>query len=170
MEKTYITRRIDELGRLVIPKEIRKNLKIKDNDELEINVVDNKIVLYKYESVNKDNVISILIDIIKKKLNKNVLFTSRDSIIDYSLISKEIICDTLLSDQIMNIIEKRKMYINNGVIFINNMEINCSYLINPIIINGDIYGSIIIYGNSEITSKDEKIIDFVNNFLENYLE
>ena len=44
-----MTRRIDELGRLVIPKEIRKNLKIKDNDQVEISVVDNKIVLCKYE-------------------------------------------------------------------------------------------------------------------------
>ena len=44
MEKSGMTRRIDELGRLVIPKEIRRNLKIKDNDQLEINIIDNKIV------------------------------------------------------------------------------------------------------------------------------
>ena len=53
MEKTGMTRRIDELGRLVIPKEIRKNLKIKDNDQVEINVIDNKIILFQnYHSLD----------------------------------------------------------------------------------------------------------------------
>ena len=44
MENIGITRRIDELGRIVIPKEIRKNLKIKSSDELEIKVIDNKVI------------------------------------------------------------------------------------------------------------------------------
>lgn len=36
MKATGIVRRIDELGRIVIPKEIRRNLNIKDGDSLEI--------------------------------------------------------------------------------------------------------------------------------------
>ena len=43
LKQTGVTRRIDELGRIVIPKEIRKNLKIRNNDELLINVSDNNI-------------------------------------------------------------------------------------------------------------------------------
>ena len=53
MVNTGMTRRIDELGRLVIPKEIRRNLKIKDNDQVEITVIDNKIILNKYDSLYK---------------------------------------------------------------------------------------------------------------------
>ena len=104
MKKTYITRRIDDLGRLVIPKDIRKVLKIKNNDQLEINVVDDKIVLNKYNFFEKDKNISIIINSIKKCLNKNVLFTSRDNIIDYSLLSKKNITNNMLSNEIMNII------------------------------------------------------------------
>ena len=52
MVKTGMTRRIDELGRLVIPKEIRNNLKIKDNDQVEINVIYNKIILNKCDYLN----------------------------------------------------------------------------------------------------------------------
>ena len=170
MNKTYITRRIDELGRLVIPKEIRKNLRIKDNDELEINVIDNSIILNKYDSVSKDNVISIIINVLKKTLNRNVLFTSREKIIDYSLLSKEKIDNYMLSEEIMNIIEKRKLYYNNGEITILNNKISTNYLVNPLVINGDIYGSIIIFGDNEINSNDKEIINFANNFLENYLE
>ena len=170
MEKTYITRRIDELGRFVIPKEIRKNLKIKDNDQLEINVADNKIVLNKYENVSIDKNISIILKTIKKYLNRNVLFTSRENIIDYSLLNKENINNSSLSNEIMNIIEKRKVINSFGNLNINGFSLNTSYIISPILINGDIYGSIIIYGNEEINNKDLEIIEFVNNFLENYLE
>ncbi len=170
MEKNLITRRIDELGRLVIPKEIRKNLKIKDNDQLEINVIDNKVVLNKYESVKKDNIISILLNTLKKLLNKNILYTSRDKIVDYALLLNQNISNFLLNDKIMNIIEKRNMVSANDYIEINKETIKTNYLISPIIINGDIYGSVIIYGEKEIDLKDLEIIKFVNIFLENYLE
>ena len=50
MQKTGIVRKVDDLGRIVIPKEIRKTLKIREGDELEISVEDNtKILLRKYE-------------------------------------------------------------------------------------------------------------------------
>ena len=74
MEKSGITRRIDDLGRVVIPKEIRRNLKIKDSEEVEISVIDNKIVLSKYESVKKDKTIGCLLRSIGKFLGCNVFF------------------------------------------------------------------------------------------------
>ena len=48
MISTGIVRRIDELGRVVIPKEIRRSLKIKDGDPLEIYRDNDKLVLVKY--------------------------------------------------------------------------------------------------------------------------
>ena len=170
MDKTYLTRRIDELGRFVIPKEIRRNLKIRDNDQLEINVIDNKIVLNKYENISKDSIISLIIKTLRKNLNRNVLFTSRDSIVDFALLTKENISNNLLAEEIMNIIEKRKTVINNGIFNINDVSIKTYYLIKPILLNGDIYGSIIMYGDNEIKSNDIEIINFISMFLENYLE
>ena len=161
MEKTGMTRRIDELGRLVIPKEIRKNLKIKDNDQVEIAVVDNKIILSKYENLKKDSVISILLNTLRKKINKNIVFTSRNSIIDYSLIKK--LNDIVLSEEIMNIIENRKDVVNYKY---NSLV----YSINPLIINGDLYGSLIVYDIVEFSNKELEIIMFSKLFLENYLE
>jgi len=49
MKETGIVRPIDELGRVVIPKELRKVFGIKDRDELEIFVENNMIILKKYE-------------------------------------------------------------------------------------------------------------------------
>ena len=48
MKSTGIIRRIDELGRIVIPKEIRKNLRIKEGENLEIYIENDNIILKKY--------------------------------------------------------------------------------------------------------------------------
>ena len=52
MISTGIVRRIDELGRVVIPREIRRTLKIKDGDPLEIFRDKDKLVLVKYAPVD----------------------------------------------------------------------------------------------------------------------
>ena len=170
MKDTGMTRRIDELGRLVIPKEIRKNLKIKNNDQFEISLLDNKIVLSKYDNLNKDRVLSLITNSLKKIIRRNVLITSRDVIVEYSLLNDEI-DNYELSNNIMNIIEKRSIFEeNNAILNIFGKEINASYIICPIIVNGDIYGSIIVYGDEVISNKEKSIIEFVKVFLENYLE
>jgi len=48
MKATGITRKIDELGRIVLPMEIRRSLGIGEKDALEIYVEDEKIILKKY--------------------------------------------------------------------------------------------------------------------------
>lgn len=50
MKSTGITRKIDDLGRLVIPAELRRVLNIKENDMMEFYVEDDKVVVKKYKS------------------------------------------------------------------------------------------------------------------------
>jgi transcriptional pleiotropic regulator of transition state genes len=62
MKSTGVVRRIDELGRIVLPIEIRKNLNIGNRDTVEIFVEEDKIILKKYEPAcifcgNADNVV-----------------------------------------------------------------------------------------------------------------
>lgn len=62
MKATGITRKIDELGRIVLPIELRRSLEIGEKDALEIYVEDDKIILRKYKSScvfcgNEDNII-----------------------------------------------------------------------------------------------------------------
>lgn len=49
MKSTGIVRKVDELGRVVLPIELRRNLDIKERDALEIFVDDEKVILKKYE-------------------------------------------------------------------------------------------------------------------------
>lgn len=165
-----MTRRIDELGRLVIPKEIRNNLKIKDNDQIEINILNNKIILSKYDVLKKDDIIHQILLSIKKLLNKNILFTSRDKIIDHSLLNKGIINNNDLSNEVMMLIENRKEVINSQNLNLYD-AVNSQYsIINPLIVNGDLYGSLVLFSNIEIQNNDIWIMRFVKDFLENYLE
>ncbi|MEC3196866.1 AbrB/MazE/SpoVT family DNA-binding domain-containing protein [Bacillus cereus] len=50
MKSTGVTRRVDELGRIVLPKELRRTLGIVEKDPIEIFVEDEKIILQKYKS------------------------------------------------------------------------------------------------------------------------
>ncbi|MED3182566.1 AbrB/MazE/SpoVT family DNA-binding domain-containing protein [Bacillus thuringiensis] len=50
MKSTGVTRKVDELGRIVLPKELRKTLGIAEKDPIEIFVEDEKIILQKYKS------------------------------------------------------------------------------------------------------------------------
>jgi len=56
MQSTGITRKVDELGRVVIPKELRDNFGIKEKDSLEIFTNGNNIILRKYEPINENKI------------------------------------------------------------------------------------------------------------------
>lgn len=49
MKSTGIVRKVDELGRVVLPRELRRTLNIEDKDSLEIFIEDESIILRKYE-------------------------------------------------------------------------------------------------------------------------
>lgn len=60
MKATGIIRRIDDLGRVVIPKEIRRNCKIREGDPLEIFLEDGGVVFKKYNPNYRDELIATL--------------------------------------------------------------------------------------------------------------
>lgn len=71
MKSTGIVRKLDELGRITLPIELRRTLNVSERDPLEIFVEEGKIILQKYEPTdifngNKDN----LIDYCGKKVSK----------------------------------------------------------------------------------------------------
>ena len=159
MENNGLTRRIDELGRIVIPKEIRKNLQIRNNDELEINVQNNKIILSKYNILENKQMTKIIIETLSKYTKNNILLTTKNSIVESNIKNNEKSIN--IDDEIINIIENREERIINK----NNICI----IIIPLLINGDIIGSIIMY-NDELKENDINIVRFCSNILKNYLE
>ena len=83
--KTGVIRRIDELGRIVIPKEIRRSLRIKEGESLEILVDNENIILKKYSLIkNLNDFAQNITDSIKSFIKNSVLICDTDSIIAVS--------------------------------------------------------------------------------------
>lgn len=77
MKATGVVRRLDQLGRLVIPKEIRKRFQIKEGDSIEFYILDDKIMIQKFEPLSeylKD--IKIMCDILEQLTNHSVFFVT----------------------------------------------------------------------------------------------
>ena len=170
MKSTGITRRIDDLGRIVIPKEIRKNLKIKENEVLEIFIENENIILKKFSSFDDmEKVFERLIEVLEDITLNNILITDRERVVgvskrkEYDYLNKEI------GNNIINSIENKEKNLSTGEVeLINNKQINTNYYIRPIINEGDTLGSIVIFGNKEIEEKDVLATDIISKLIINY--
>lgn len=174
MKTTGVVRRIDDLGRIVIPKEIRRTLRIHDGESLEI-FVDNEIItLKKYSSLNDLTDISkILVDLISKEVNKNIIITDRDRVIALSGDLKKNYTDKNISQYLEQVINDRKRIYETikNVEFVNNIVEKCNYVIYPIIASGDAVGAVIIMSkDSDISEIEEKIIKITAEFLGKHVE
>lgn len=147
MSSTGITRKIDELGRIVIPKEIRYNLGIRDGEPLEIFVNDDSILIKKYSQIkNINNISSYICELMSEVLNINILITDREKIIasNKNLLKLN---NNLLDESKKILIDNRETYISNNKEKLFDIE---GYLyMYPIITTFDCCGLIIIIANSK---------------------
>ncbi|MBR3229894.1 MAG: AbrB/MazE/SpoVT family DNA-binding domain-containing protein [Bacilli bacterium] len=158
--KIGIVRRIDNLGRIVIPKEIRDTLRIKNGDSLEINIEGEIVTLKKYSELN--NIIeieTIIANLLRETLKKDVLITNTDK---YIIGTKHEYINKKITNELLEILENRQMIIQKSK--------DQNTLINPIIINGDVIGSIIIISKEEIEENQIKTVTLLSNFLIKYIE
>lgn len=174
MKSTGITRRIDDLGRIVIPKEIRKNLKIKENEVLEIFINNDEIILKKFSHFNdSEKVLSDYIKVINDMTGCDVIITDRDKVISSSKKIEEKLLNKKISENINDLIENRSTFLSNdmkGIEVLENEKIKQNYYFIPFIIDSDVAGSIIIFSNKEIDEKTKLILDITSKILVNYIE
>lgn len=170
MKTTGITRRIDELGRIVLPKEIRKNMHIKTGDLLEIYLIDSDTISLKKHSIlnsNQDFLYSF-IKTIGKSINSDIYITSLDKIVFSTIID---FVDKTISSELEEQIRSGSIFKNVGkLILTKQYTIDDNFKVFPISPNGDIAGIIIYKFNDIFNSYSENLIKFCNDFLTNYLE
>ena len=173
MKVAGVVRRIDELGRIVIPKEIRKTLRIKNGENLEIFISNENIILKKYSELgNLSELSDSIVESLNSYLKANVLITDTNRFISINGPLKKKYLNLEISEELFKIINNRKpITINNKSIYLtkdNKEEKNT--LINPIISNGDVIGSIIIISDKEIAQSDMKIAEILSNVLAKHIE
>lgn len=168
-----IVRRIDDLGRIVIPKEIRRSLKIKDGDFLDIDVENDKILLNRYSNfLDIENFLNKLLESLGEKIMKDIIIFDNYKIVSQykrkinNIIGKEI------GTEITELMDSRKNNYNfSSVIKVDDKEINGNYLFGSIIPNGDVIGGILIYNDvNNFDENDRFVLDLLQKTLTKYIE
>lgn len=150
MKQTGVTRKIDELGRIVIPKEIRKNLGIRDGETLEIFTNEDSIILKKYFEVRKyEDLSGKLCELIKNIYNIDLVITDREKVITSS--NKEIVENTKLNNRFLELIDNREMLISKELSTITfESDVSGYFTVIPIIASSDSLGLVILISENAI--------------------
>lgn len=173
MKLAGIVRRIDELGRIVIPKEIRKTLHIKNGENLEIFINDDTVVLKKYSELGNIKELSDNIcETLNTYLKTNILISDTDKYISISGPLKKKYLNEEISETILKYInERKKITLKSKKINISQDKTEDSNIfICPIISNGDAMGSIISISDKEFTTSNIESITLISNILAKHIE
>ena len=183
MKATGVVRRIDDLGRVVIPKEIRKVHRIKEGDPLEIFTdKEGEIILKKYSPIGElTEFPSTYADTISKTTGHIACITDKDTVIAVAGGSKKDFLEKNLSKELEEVMENKEVFKskeNNEIsIPITQNEgrerIYNSQVIYPIITDGDVVGSGILLSkepNKKMGEVEDKVAQSAAGFLGNHLE
>lgn len=183
MKATGIVRRIDDLGRVVIPKEIRRTLRIREGDPLEI-FTDREggVILKKYSPIGELSDFSReYAESLNTSIGHMVLISDKDSIISVSGGIKKEYLDKRVSDELEKVMDDRKIINindndNKAIPLIEDEEVDGKYsaqIISPIIAEGDSVGAVIIMSkDSGVTfgETEEKLSETAALFLGKQME
>lgn len=176
MKATGIIRRIDELGRIVIPKEIRKSLRIKEGENLEIYVdKEDNIILRKHSLIKRLNDFAQdFADSIHSFIKHNVIITDNDTILAISGPLKKEYLNQNISLQLESKINRREEMLERhkkDISLVDDKNISCTYAVSPVIVNGDNIGLVMILSTEEeVQNEDLKIAQIASKFLNTHLE
>ncbi len=175
MKATGVVRRIDDLGRIVLPKELRRTMRIKEGDSLEIYIDGmDQIMLKKYSPVqNVNEFVSEFVESVYSSNKIDIIITDNEKVIAASGNFKQNLVGKKISMQLEERMNKRQtLVIEMGEKFeiCENIEVLKPIIIKPINVFGDILGCVIVFGEKAITPLEKSIVEFGATFMSRYLE
>lgn len=178
MKATGIVRRIDDLGRVVIPKEIRRTMRIREGDPLEIYTSnDGEVIFKKYSAIGEmsENAGQVA-DIMHKLAGCPVVVFDRDHVVATSGVTKKEFSERRVSPELEELMEgrrqffaedaERKFYAVEGV---DHSALACM----PILSAGDVTGAVTFLsnGNKQTVSELQKsLVNAAAQFLGRQME
>ena len=183
MKATGVVRRIDDLGRVVIPKEIRKTLRIKEGDPLEI-FTDKKgeVILKKYSPIGElSEFATEYAETLAKTTGHIACITDRDMVIAVSGGPKKEFLEQNISSELEKIMEDKEKYTSREN---NDMSVPItkndnkerqfnSQVVYPIIADGDTIGTVILLAKdktTQMTEVEQKVVQSAASFLGRQME
>lgn len=182
MKATGIVRRIDDLGRVVIPKEIRRTLRIREGDPLEIFTDrDGGVILKKYSPIGELTDFSKeYAEALSQATGHHVVISDNDMFISVGGVAKKDYVDKKISDELERIMDNRKVVVLGGSgakvepLFQDDHTEDKykAQAIAPIISEGDAIGTVIMFSKDAKTFGDveKKLVETAAAFLGKQME
>ncbi len=180
MKATGIVRRIDDLGRVVIPKEIRRTMRIREGDPLEIYTDrDGEVIFKKYSPIGElGEFATEYAETLSKTSGHPICITDKDSVIAVSGAPKRELSDKKISADIERVIEDKVSFVfqPNDKKRVNVIDGNEKYtagVVVPIISEGDTIGSVVFFANESVPQMgevEEKLAESAAGFLGRHME
>ena len=178
MKATGIVRRIDELGRVVIPKEIRRTQRIRRGDPLEIFTTgDGEVIFKKYSLMGGlDDFAAQLCETMSRSTGAICAVTDRDSVIAVAGGAKRELLGKPLSDVLAQVMEQRSIYQYQGsgrLLPVSDSSDRYTVAVAaPILCEGDVLGLVLFAaGEGELPGESEyKLAQIVAAFLGRHME
>lgn len=177
MKATGIVRRIDDLGRVVIPKEIRRTLRIREGDPLEIFVDrEGEVILKKYSPIGElGDFAKEYADSLYEATGHIACIADRDVIIAVSGASKKEYLNKPISSTIEQAMAERKtIQVNSGDNKLADEENGLTYqVVAPVIAEGDPIGAVILMTkdpNVKMGELEVKLVETAAGFLAKQME
>ena len=183
MKATGVVRRIDDLGRVVIPKEIRKTLRIKEGDPLEIFTdKEGEVILKKYSPIGElSEFATEYAETLSKTTGHIACITDKDTVIAVSGASKKEFLEQGISEELEKLLEDKENYTskeNNDISVPITRNDNKdrkfnSQVVYPIISDGDVIGSVILLSKdsgTKMSEVEQKVVQSAASFLGRQME
>ena len=156
MKYTGIVRRLDSLGRIVIPREYRKMHKIKESDPLEIIALENGEILIKKVDVTAQlisNGVGVL-DSLFEATGGCVMLSNTEKLLIGVGAKKGALADTVLPAKVKNLIEDRKSFCGAG----KDIGLECEFAAVSTVFCQDVFGALYMFSATPISESDERLV------------
>ena len=179
MKATGIVRRIDDLGRVVIPKEIRRTMRIREGDPLEIFTDrDGEVIFKKYSPIGElTGFAAQYAETLNKTCDLSVVICDRDTVVACAGVSKKEFADKAMSSELEAVCEGRSLYVHRAgepkmpAVNDGSYYVVCAM---PIISEGDITGCVAAMApnDSDVTpdALEIKLVQTAAGFLGRQME
>ena len=179
MKATGIVRRIDDLGRVVIPKEIRRTMRIREGDPLEIFTDrDGEVIFKKYSPIGELSELAVTYcDVLVKSTEQTVVICDRDHCIAAAGIPKKEVLERRVTSSLEDVMEGRRLFVLNtdnmeGFEGLEGVEKTVT-VAAPIISAGDIIGVVVFLSDAPTSApsqSDVKLATVAAGFLGKNME
>ena len=177
MKATGIVRRIDDLGRVVIPKEIRRTMRIREGDPLEIYTdADGEVIFKKYSPIGElGPYTQQYADVLARTTGLPALLCDRDRIIAAAGVPKKEVLERPITPELEALMEARAAHTagENAALFPCDGSARQVAVMYPIIGGGDVMGAVMVLCGEEETAPtptQQKLVQVAAGFLGKQME